>query len=236
MLGKPMLAWSIEHALAAKRVDRVIVSTDSDEYAEIARTYGAEAPFLRPAEISGDGSTDLEAFTHALAWLAANEGYEPDICVHLRPTYPIRDPADIDAAIAILIDNPDLDSVRSVAAMDETPFKMWFRNDDGLLAPVVQTDIPDACNMPRQALPSAFIQNACIDVVRTKVITEKGSMIGQKVHGFVMAHNFDVDSPEQFARAEQYLACQAGLGPSRGGEARTFCFDTYTRSWHWMTL
>ena len=225
LLGKPMLAWSIEHALAAERVGRVIVSTDSADYADIARACGAEVPFLRPSEIAGDDSTDLEAFTHALNWLAENEGYRPDICVHLRPTYPIREPADIDAAIEILIDNPDVDSVRSVAPMDETPFKMWFRGDDGLLAPVVETDIPEAPNLPRQSLPPAFMQNACIDVVRTSVITEQRSMIGQRVHGFVMDHNFDIDSADQFTQAEQHLARQAGIGPSRGGESQTFCFD-----------
>src|SRR6516164_8690846 len=88
--GKPLLAWSVDHALAAKKVTRTIVSTDSPDYAAIARQFGAEAPFLRPEEIAGDLSTDLEVFEHALKWLEVHEGYQPQICVHLRPTHPVR--------------------------------------------------------------------------------------------------------------------------------------------------
>ena len=106
--GKPLLAWSIAHALSAKSVTRTIVSTDSAEYATIARESGAEAPFLRPAEISGDMATDLEAFQHALNWLRDHEGYAPDICVHLRPTHPVRNPTDIDRMVQILAGDPDL--------------------------------------------------------------------------------------------------------------------------------
>jgi len=91
--GKPLLAHSIDHALAARTIGRVIVSTDSEHYAAIAREYGAETPFLRPAELATDHATDLVVFQHALAWLREHEDWEPDIVVHLRPTYPRRDPA-----------------------------------------------------------------------------------------------------------------------------------------------
>src|SRR5687768_2663157 len=88
--GKPMIAYSIEQALQTPEITRVIVSTDDEEIAAIARSWGAEVPFLRPAEISQDLSTDLEVFTHALFWLAEHENYHPAICVHLRPTHPVR--------------------------------------------------------------------------------------------------------------------------------------------------
>jgi CMP-N,N'-diacetyllegionaminic acid synthase len=103
--GKPMLAHSIEHALQAPSVTRTVVSTDSEVYANIARQWGAECPFLRPAEISGDLSTDLEAIQHALKWLDEHEGYRPQICVHLRPTYPRRRVEDIERCIARLLDD-----------------------------------------------------------------------------------------------------------------------------------
>ena len=83
MNGKPMLAYSIENALQSGLVNRVIVSTDSPIYQEIACKFGAETPFLRPAEISADSSLDIEVFDHALRWLLDNEGYHADICVHL---------------------------------------------------------------------------------------------------------------------------------------------------------
>ena len=229
--GKPLLAHSIEHSLASKLINRTIVSTDSPVYAEIARKYGAEVPFLRPPEISQDASTDLEAFEHALNWLYENENYVPDICVHLRSTYPIRNIEDIDAAIRILVENPDIDSLRSVTPASATPFKMWFRGDDGLLSPAVKTKIKDAYNLPRQTLPQAFIQNACIDVVRTRAITEMHSMTGSRTFGYVMDNNFDIDTEQQLRNAETYLNLSNIVGgkteckKSRADGCKIFCFD-----------
>ncbi len=116
--GKPLLAYSIEHALASRLINRTIISTDSQAYAEVARQYGAEVPFLRPSEISQGNSTDMELFTHALKWLEENENYIPDICVHLRPTYPVRKVEDIDKVIQILLDSPGIDSVLEVANLE----------------------------------------------------------------------------------------------------------------------
>lgn len=206
--GRPMLAYSIDHALKSKRITRTIVSTDSHKYAEIARQHGAETPFLRPAEISQDFSTDLEVFEHALRWLQENENYTPAICVHLRPTHPVRDPAQIDEMIQILIDNDHIDSVRSVVLSPETPYKMWFRRDDGLLYPVIQTDIHEAYNMPRQALPQTFLQNASVDVVRSEVVTGKHSMTGERIFGYVMESCFDIDTPDQLEKTKVHMGNQ----------------------------
>lgn len=205
LAGKPLLAYAIEHARKSKTVGRIIVSTDSGRYARIASNYGAETPFLRPREISGDRSTDLEVFCHALDWLRKNEGYQPDICVHLRPTYPIRDPRDIDNMVRILIKNPGLDSVRSVVPAPETPFKMWFRDEAGKLSPVIKSSIKEAYNMPRQSLPKVYLQNASIDVVRTKVILDKRSMTGDIIHGYIMDHLWDIDRPDQLKAARKVL-------------------------------
>ena len=129
--GKPLIAHSIEHAKQSKLIDRIIVTTDSEYYAEISRQYGAETPFIRPEEIAGDESTDLEVFTHALNFLKEKEGTLPDICVHLRPTCPIRNVEDIDQMIKILIGNQEIDSVRSLSEAPETPYKMWKLNEKG---------------------------------------------------------------------------------------------------------
>jgi len=229
--GKPLLAYSIAHALASKLINRTIVSTDSPVYAEIARKYLAEVPFLRPSEISQDSSTDLEVFIHALKWLKENEGYMPDICVHLRPTYPIRKVEDIDSTIQILIDNPDIDSVRSVVPSKETPMKMWFIRDAGLLSPVVKTELKEAYNLPRQLLPQAYLQNGCIDVVRTQIITEMKSMTGTRIFGYVMDDNFDIDTEDQLKEVEQYLTNNTGDNVARQNSSlslngkKTFCFD-----------
>ncbi len=229
--GKPLLAYSIKHALDSELIDRTIISTDSPVYAEIARKYGAESPFLRPQEISQDSSTDLELFTHALNWLYEKESYVPDICVHLRPTYPIRNVKDIDKAIQILMNNPDIDSVRSVVLVNETPFKMWFRGDSNLLSPVVKMEIKEAYNLPRQLLPGVFVQNACIDVVRTRIITEMKSMTGSRIYGYVMDNYFDIDTEQQLKIAERYLKQNCTIREKkqddneRESDFKTFCFD-----------
>lgn len=233
--GKPLIAHSITYARASQLVTRVVVSTDSPEYAEIARQYGAETPFLRPIALAQDLSTDLDVFAHALDWLEANEGYQVDVLVHLRPTYPFRRVADMDQMIRLLLDDPTLDSVRSVAIAPETPFKMWFMDADNRLRPVVSSQLPEAHNMPRQALPTVYLQNAAIDVVRASVIRQQHSTTGRHIRGYVMGDNFDIDTELQFAAAQavvtgatdedmavrgQKLAAQLVAG-----DAPIFCFD-----------
>jgi CMP-N-acetylneuraminic acid synthetase len=232
LAGKPLLAYSIEQSLSSKLIDRTIVSTDSKRYADLACEYGAEVPFLRPPEISKGSSTDLEAFTHALDWLRREEGYIPDICVHLRPTYPVRKVEDIDNIIRMLLDNPDLDSVRSVVPAPFTPMKMWFRSEEGLLSPAVKSEIKEAYNLPRQLLPPAFAQNACIDALRTRVITEMKSMTGSRIFGYVMeGKSYDIDTEKQLQEAGEYLA-KKGKGKAGGVDSvpvfenkKVFCFD-----------
>ena len=216
--GNPMLSYSVIQACQAKKVDRVILSTDSKLYADIARQYGAETPFLRPAEISKDASTDLEVFEHSLKWLDKNEGYCPDICVHLRPTYPTRQVNDIDRAIELLESDSKFDSVRSVILAPETPFKMWFLSEDHSLSPVIQSDIPEAYNMPRQSLPQTYLQTANVDVTWAKTILKKHSMTGDRIRAMVMDDFNDIDSMEQLIQATQSTVC----GPLTG---KRFVFD-----------
>jgi len=203
---KPMLAYSIGHALLSKYIDRVVVSTDSEKYARIAESYGAEVPFLRPPEISGDLSTDLEVFQHALNFFIQSEKWCPDICVHLRPTYPIRPDGLIDEMIEKLIHHPDACSIRTVTRAAQTPFKMWYFSESGLINPVIQNpDYPEAWNMPRQSLPQVFIQNACVDVVRTRIILENHSMTGLRIMGFPMEDMFDIDLPSELKQVQKIM-------------------------------
>lgn len=218
--GKPMMAYSIEHAKASRYINRVIVSTDSEQYAGIAREYGAEAPFLRPAEYATDTALDYDVFYHALTWLKENENYIPDMVVQLRPTYPIRRITDIDAMIELLLEHPEADSVRSMAKAAEIPYKMWLTGQNGFcdignskrdshalgqVTPLM-TDIPECYNMPRQQLPTVYYQNACIDVFRSEVVMEKHSMSGDYILGYEMKDNYDIDTEEDFQRALQALS------------------------------
>lgn len=217
--GKPLLVHSIEHGQKASSVDRVIVSTDSPRYRDLALAAGAEAPFLRPAAIAGDLSTDLEVFTHLLAWLREHEGYRPDLCVHLRPTYPTRTVADVDAAVALLQSDETADSVRSVAPATQTPYKMWRPGPGGSLKPLLADVGGEPWNRPRQELPPVFVQNAAVDVVRSSVVLEKRSMSGDRILAYAMDEFCDIDDWSEVARAER--AFQLG----RPADARTFAFD-----------
>ncbi|MDH3711006.1 MAG: acylneuraminate cytidylyltransferase [Cyclobacteriaceae bacterium] len=219
--GRPLLSYSIQQSLASSFITRTIVSTDSQEYADLSKEWGAETPFLRPEKISGDQATDLEAFQHALRWLDEHEGYRPEIVVHLRPTHPNRKVSDIDRVLEILISNPMYSSVRSISLAPETPYKMWFRHKDGILANIVSQGPAEAHSMPRQSLPITYLQNASIDAIRTRVIMEENSMVGSQVFGYVMEDNFDIDLEEDFDRSDANMVHALFMD----NETKTFCFD-----------
>ena len=122
--GHPLLTWTIAACRKTANINRVIVSTDSPDYAALSIAEGAEAPFLRPAEISGDQSTDYEFIVHALDWLAGR-GEEPDYVVHMRPTTPLRDPRLVEAAVQAFIKAPHATAMRSVHEMSESAYKMF---------------------------------------------------------------------------------------------------------------
>ena len=128
--GYPLLAYSVVAAKLSAKIDRVIISTNSEEYIEIATIYGAEAPFVRPESISGDKSTDTEFMHHALQWYQENEGEAPEYWAHLRPTTPLRDPKIIDDAIHQLQENSMATCLRSAHKSPESPLK-WFQMNDG---------------------------------------------------------------------------------------------------------
>lgn len=204
--GKPLIAWSIQHALDSARITRVVVSTEDPEIADVARQFGAEVPFVRPAEYAEDLSLDIEVFRHALGFLAETEGYKPEIVAHLRPTGPVRRVADIDTAIDLLAARPDADALRSVSMVHQTPFKMWQVGDDGIMEPLLRLHgVPDPQSAPRQTLPPVYWQNGYVDLLRPRAL-EKGSMWGERVLPFIVETNlFDLDYPEDIAPMERAL-------------------------------
>lgn len=203
--GKPLLAYSIEHATQSKYDMRIVVSTDSEEYANIAREWGAETPFLRPSSISQDDSTDLECMQHCLEYLKMAEEYDPDIIVHLRPTQPQRKVEDLDKALDIFIQLYDeYDSLRSVVPVEKTPYKMY--TIDGIeLKPLFQevNGIKEPYNMGRQQLPQVYLHNGYIDLIKTKVIMS-GSMSGKRILCWRMlkTDNVDIDTQQDFNIAQ----------------------------------
>ena len=121
--GKPLLGRIIETARASRHVNRVLVSTDSATYAAVAREYGAETPFLRPAELAQELSPEFEYVRHALRWLEEKEGYAPDIAVRCMATVPLQRTEDIDGAILLLAGDPSAESAVVVAEARQHPLK-----------------------------------------------------------------------------------------------------------------
>jgi N-acylneuraminate cytidylyltransferase len=206
----PLIAYSIAAGLAAETVTRVIVSTDNDEIAEISRNFGAEVPFIRPAEYAQDDTPDLPVFQHALGWLADNEDYHPDIVVQLRPTSPFRRVWHIDQAVMQLIERPDVDAVRTVCEPFQIPFKMWTVSPDGLMVPLIKSEHKEAYNMPRQLLPDVYWQTGYVDAARADTILEKNSMTGDRILPLIIDAGdwVDIDSEADWVRAERLLEDQ----------------------------
>lgn len=204
--GKPIISYTIEQALKCSIKMRVIVSTDSQKYKEIAIKYGAEVPFLRPSFISQDHSNDIEFIKHSIDYLKENYNYYPDFIVHLRITQPLRKVEDINSAIQIFIDNFEkYDSLRSVVEFEKSPFKMYtINNDDQLLEPLFKdfNEISEPFNKGRQYLPKTYLHNGYIDIIKTSILTNN-TISGDKIYPFVMEKDqiIDIDSIEDWNKA-----------------------------------
>ena len=219
--GYPLIAWSIAAAKQSHAVSRIIVSTDDEEIAAVAREYGAETPFRRPSVLAQDTSTDLPVLEHALKWLDEAEAYRPDVIVQLRPTSPIRPTGMVDAAIFILLNHPDADCVRGVVPAGQNPFKMWrFNGEDKPLHPLLEAEgIAEPYNAPRQILPVIYWQTGHIDAIRVSTITTKRSVTGDAVYPLVIdpRYTVDIDTIEHWAKYESlaYSATSQIVSPGR---------------------
>ena len=194
LAGKPVLAWTVEAALASAVLDRVVVSTDDEEIAEVALACGAEVPFLRPAELAGDETPDLPVYRHALAEL----GEAFDAVAWLRPTAPLRTGPDVQAAVRLLADT-GADSVRSVCEAEHSPYWMG-RLEDGRLVSLLG-EVPAR----RQLLPPVYRLNGSVDVARCASVGDV--LFGGDVRAYVMPpeRSVELDGELDFLLAEVLL-------------------------------
>ena len=201
--GIPLFAFSIIAAKMMPSVSRVIVSTDSEEYAQIAIEYGAEVPFLRPNEISGDKSTDFDLFLHALNWFKENENLIPEYILHLRPTTPLRNPQIMEDAVKLFFENKNLaSSLRSGHSAPESPYK-WFLKDENNYFKGLRDDLtPEKVNLPRQSFPSVYIPDGYIDILKSSVILDSGTLHGDKMLVFESPFCVEVDTKDDFEYLE----------------------------------
>ena len=195
--GKPLLAWSIEQAQLCQYDMKIVVSTDSSEYADIAIKYGAEAPFLRPHEISGDLSTDYECMKHSVEWLKQNQQYYPDIVLQLRPTSPLRKVEDINNAIGLFLENREnYDSLRSVVEFEKSPYKMYTLTENTLVPLFKKVDdIEEPYNQCRQILPKCYLHNGYIYIFNTSIL-ENATISGERIYPYLMNKEDTLDIDE----------------------------------------
>jgi CMP-N,N'-diacetyllegionaminic acid synthase len=206
LAGKPLIAYSIEQARAAQHITRVIVSTDDEEIARVAREHGAEVPFMRPSEFAQDLSPDIDVFRHTLIWLRHHEAYVPELVVHLRATGPVRRVELIDEAIERMVAHPEADSLRSISSPIQTPYKMW-RIEEGYLQPLMTVDgLVESYCMPRQMLPPVYWQNGYVDIVRARIVLEQGLMCGHTILPFITNEPMlEIDYAESLPVVEEAL-------------------------------
>ncbi len=206
LCGRPLIAWSINAAANCNYIDKIIVSTDYKEIAEISKQYGAEVPFMRPAELSGDGTATIDVILHAIDWLDKYQNYRPEYIVLLQPTSPLRRTEDVNGAIRILKDKK-AEAVVSVCRTDHHP---WWSNtlpSDGRMINFIKKDI---LNKPRQDLPVFYRLNGAIYIARTDYICKNNGFMGQNTFAYKMSkeHSIDIDSALDFKLAE-YLSANS---------------------------
>lgn len=200
--GRPLLAWTVDAARASGVLDRVVLSTEDAEIADVGRRSGAEVPFLRPADLSRDHTPGLDPVIHALEILASS-GYRPGWIMLLQPTSPLRTAEDIRGAAALRT-NPGANSVISVCEASHPP--AWLRKigPDGDLMPYFPGEAVPAT---RQELPKAFALNGAIYLVRSSALQKARTFTPERTYAFVMAkeNSEDVDTPEDLRLADLLL-------------------------------
>jgi CMP-N,N'-diacetyllegionaminic acid synthase len=207
--GHPMIAYTIGPALESKVFDTVIVSTDSEEIAAIARHYGAEVPFLRPAALASDTSPDIEWLEHTLDALSAR-GRDWDCFSLLRPTSPFRTPATIRRAWETFIAQEGVDSLRAVELCAQHPGKMWIVRGQRMfpLLPFGSEGGQPWHSTPYQALPKVYVQNASLEIAWTRVVRERRTIAGDVLVPFLTEgyEGFDINDAVDWMVAERLIA------------------------------
>jgi CMP-N-acetylneuraminic acid synthetase len=204
--GHPLIAWSIRASSKSKYINTTFINTDSNEYASIGVSYGAQSPFLRPDHLATDTSSDYDFILHFLQFLSKN-GELPDLLVHLRPTTPFRDPQVIDEAIEIGIKNIEkITALRSVHEMAETAYKSFeFEQNELLVSTFYKSKDLDSSNASRQLFPKTFQANGYVDILFPNKILGTEKLHGSCVLGFKTQPVTEIDTEGEFQLCEAAL-------------------------------
>jgi CMP-N,N'-diacetyllegionaminic acid synthase len=203
LVGKPLIAWTIESAKSCRALSRVIVSTDDVQIADVALQWGAEVPFLRPAELAGDKASSLAVVLHFIHWLKDHGDAVPEYILLLQPTSPFRTTEDIDAAID-LAKTGKADAVVSVYETNAHPFLCKRIQDNGWLTDFMSTDLD---YLRRQDLPAAYCLNGAIYLNTCQSLMEEHTFLPKATLPYIMSpeRSLDIDTPWDWHLAELIL-------------------------------
>lgn len=212
LMGQPVLVYTVEAALQARTLDRVILSTDSEEIADVGRLAGVEVPFIRPEELATDSAHPTAVLEHALTYLAETEGYITELVVTLQPTSPLRVSGDIDDAVRLLQINPEMDSVITITEVGLPPY--WVLRTDGPYLQPFINDGTDYSLMRRQELEQTYRPNGAVYVTRRELLQDRGlifSAFSRGKTGYVLMdpiRSLDIDTETDFTVIESILRRQ----------------------------
>lgn len=203
LLDKPLIAYTIEEALASKAISRVILSTDDEEIASIGKNYGAEVPFMRPAELAGDNALAVDVYNYTLNRLDQTEGGRIESLVILQPTSPLRKASDIDDAVA-LFESKNADSVISFCEEHHPISWNKYISEEGKISSIFENNVRN-----RQAEKRSYYPNGAVYVFR-RAMMEKGVYYSEKTYAYLMdrINSVDIDTLEDFMYAEYILKSQ----------------------------
>ena len=207
LAGKPLISYTIEAALKSKHIDRLIVSTDDQQIAKVAKKYGAEVPFLRPAVLAQDDTPDQPVFQHALKILKDQDNYEPDIVLNLRPTTPFKSPQLIDKVIERL-KKTKAGIVRTMSPVEGVyhPYWMYSINNDARAIPFLEKiNISDYYQ--RQLLPEVYRINGVVDAYTKPMVVNGDMLSNDSLVGLAIPEeeSIDIDSDFDFLLCEFFL-------------------------------
>jgi CMP-N-acetylneuraminic acid synthetase len=207
LAGHPLLAYAIETARQAGVFERIVVSTDSEEIAKVARWYGADVPFLRPEEYATATSPDIEW----IAWTLPRLGERFDLFAIVRATNPLRGPDVIRRGLEQLLATPEADSIRAVERVKQHPGKMWELTIDGrTMTPLLdQTHLDVAWHAGQyQALPAVYVQNSALEIAWTRVVAATGTREGRVLAPYLTDgyEGLNIDDEDDFELAERLVA------------------------------
>lgn len=207
LCGKPLIAWSIEQAKSCDNIDRIVVSTDDESIAKVAKKYGTEVPFMRPAELATDAASTVDVIFHVFGWYKKHEDFGPEYILLLQPTSPLRAVADIKGAIQTLKDK----DARAVVSVCETDHHPWWSNilpEDGNMKNFLRLDI---LNKRRQELPVFYRLNGAMYLADSDYLLTHNGFIGPNTFAYKMPkeRSVDIDSDVDFKLAALLLEEQS---------------------------